>query len=89
MRNQTVRGKAVRRKVATGKAATTDSEKLLIIRALFIVVYNHEGSLLPFAVEFFHLLSDILEGTRAEDLELTMLDKDTLLRTMRELTQKD
>jgi hypothetical protein len=89
MRNKTVRGKTLRKKVVTGKAATTDSEKLLIIRALFIVVYNREESLLPFAVEFFHLLSEILEGTHAEDLQLTLLDRETLLRTMRELTQKD
>lgn len=84
-----MRNKAIRRKVTPGKTTATEAEKLLIIRALYIVVFNREESLLPYAVEFFHLLGSILEGTCAQDLRLTMIDPKVLLSTMDDLSKKD
>lgn len=84
-----VRNKTIRRKVAPGKTTITAEEKLLIIRALYVVVFNRDESLLPYAVEFFHLLGSILEGTRAADLSLTMIDQKILLSTMDDLSKKD
>ena len=84
-----VRHKTIRRKVTPGKTTATEAEKLLIIRALYIVVFNREESLLPYAVEFFHLLGSILEGTCAQDLQLTMIDPQVLQNTMDDLSKKD
>ena len=86
---QKVRNKTIRRKVTPGKTPTTGEEKLLIIRAFYIVVFNREESLIPYAVEFFHLLGSILEGTCAQDLQLKMIDKQVLLNTMNDLSKKD
>lgn len=74
-----VRNKAVR-------ATRSNEEKLRLIRALYVLVYNDPASIIPLAVELFHTLGHILEGVSPEELELYAIDKQRLLR---ELVQAD
>ncbi len=79
-----VRYKALRRRL--NRATTTDEEKLRALRALFMMVYNSEASLIPLTTELFHVLGDILEGTPPEELRLYRLNKETFLQTYEDLS---
>ena len=63
------------------KNTTTDAEKVRILRALYVLVYNSEESIIPLTAEIFHILGDILEGTSAEELPLRYIKKDRFLKT--------
>ena len=67
---------------------TTDAEKLRMIRALYIVVYNSEQSLLPMSTELFHTVGDILEGSSMDDLELHHVKKHRVIEAYADLTGK-
>ena len=67
----------------------TDADKLRVIRALYILAYTSEKSLVPIAVELFHLLGDILEGTPIGELELHSIDRKELLLTLEELSPQE
>ena len=71
-RNRTVRKITVR----------SPEEKLKSIRALYMLVYNDERSMVPLAVELFHTLGEILEGVPPEDLDLHLIDKDAPLKEL-------
>jgi hypothetical protein len=49
-----------------------------------MVVYNSDNSLIPLAVELFHALGAILEGTPMRHIDLRLVDKDAVLRELRE-----
>lgn len=70
----------------TVRTTRSNEEKLRIIRALYMLVYNDPISVIPLAVELFHTLGYILEGVAPEELELYQIDKQKLLR---ELVQAD
>lgn len=72
------------RKVAHFRS-TTDEEKVRVLRALYIMVYNAEESLIPYSVELFHTLGDILEGIPPEELDLHRIDKQKFLHELQEL----
>ncbi len=80
-----VRNKTVRRKLITGHLTVSDAEKLRIIRALYIVVFNGDQSLVPQATELFHLLGDIIEGKSIEDLRIRTIDYATFLQAYEDL----
>jgi len=61
---------------------TSSEEKLKVIRALYIMVYNSDQSLIPLTTELFHVLGDILEGVKPQELTLTQINKTTLLETI-------
>jgi hypothetical protein len=57
-----------------------DPDKTLrVVRALYMVTYNSEKSLLLCATELFHLLGDILEGVPPERLTMHQIDKSEVL----------
>lgn len=57
-----------------------DSDKTLrIVRALYMVAYNSEKSLLLCSTELFHVLGDVLEGVPPERLSMTQIDKSEVL----------
>jgi len=85
---QEVRFKAVRRKISRLRFINDDSQKVRMIRALYIIVFNAEESLIPLATELFHTIGEILEGTPPEELPLHRIPKPTFLDTYNELTQK-
>jgi len=62
----------------------TDREVVQKVRALYQVVYNSEASLIPLAVELFHALGSILEGTPMRHIDLRLVDKDSILRELKE-----
>lgn len=77
----------LRKKEPVGRGNnTSDEDKLRILRALYIVAYTSEDSLVPIAVELFHLLGAVLEGTHAEDLEINSIDTSLFLRTVADMT---
>jgi hypothetical protein len=80
-----VRNKTVRKKVTTGQSGVTDEEKLRLISALYIVVFNQPASLIPQATELFHLLGDILEGKPFEELQLRTINLPTFLQAYEDL----
>ena len=47
-----------------------------------MLVYNDERSVVPLAVELFHTIGEILEGTSPEDLDLHAIDKKALLKEL-------
>jgi len=59
-----------------------------MIRALYIIVFNAEESLIPLAVELFHTIGEILEGTPPEELPLHRISKNIFLNTYNDLIQK-
>ena len=67
LRNKAVRKKTGHRRIVL-TARVPDTEKLRLIRALYIMVYNDSTSLVPQSVELFHLLGDILEGKSIHEL---------------------
>ena len=71
-RNRTVRKVTVR----------SPEEKLRTLRALYMLVYNDERSLVPLATELFHTVGEILEGVPPEDLDLHLIDKKALLQEL-------
>lgn len=79
-----VRHKAIR-KINPSMPLTTDAEKLRILRALYIMIYNAEESLIPLTTELFHVIGEILEGTPAEQLGLNRIDKQKFLRELAEI----
>lgn len=81
-----VRDRTIRRKIKPRlRDATSADDKLRIIRALYIMVYNDDESLIPLTTELFHTLGEILEGIKPEDLSLTRIDKYELLKTIEAL----
>jgi hypothetical protein len=57
-----------------------DPDKTLrSVRALYMVVYNSEKSLLLCSTELFHILGDILEGVPPERLSMSQIDKSEVL----------
>lgn len=62
----------------------TDREVVQKVRALYQVVYNSEDSLIPLAVELFHALGSILEGTPMRHIDFRLVDKDSILRELKE-----
>ena len=66
-----------------------DIQKLTMIRALYIMVFNAEDSLIPLAVELFHLVGSILEGVPSENLPFSRVSKTTFLETYDDLLQRD
>jgi hypothetical protein len=85
---QEVRFKAIRRKISRLRFINDDSQKVRMIRALYIIVFNAEESLIPLATELFHTIGEILEGTPPEELPLHRVHKATFLKTYNDLTQK-
>lgn len=82
-----VRHKTLRRKLSANlRPLTTDAEKIRSLRALYMIVYNSEDSLIPLATELFHTLGDILEGIPPEELRLHRVDRDVFLQTYEELS---
>lgn len=65
--------------------ATTPEEKLKAIRALYMIVYNSDESLIPLTTELFHTLGAILEGVKPTDLPLNRVDKRIFLDTINSL----
>jgi hypothetical protein len=49
-----------------------------------MVVYNSDHSLIPLAVELFHAVGAILEGTPMRHIDLRLVDKDAVLRELKE-----
>lgn len=82
LRNRALR--TLPRKVVTGRPVAPEEEKLRLIRALYITVYNSKDSLAPQAVELFHVLGAILEGASVADLLLYRIDGE-FKRTVLEL----
>jgi hypothetical protein len=67
---------------------TSDTEKLRMIRALYVVVYNSENSLLPMSTELFHTIGAILEGATLDELELHNVPKHRVVEAYADLTGK-
>ena len=65
--------------------STSPEEKLKAIRALYMIVYNSDESLIPLTTELFHTLGAILEGVKPSDLPLSRVDKRILLETINSL----
>jgi hypothetical protein len=49
---------------------------------LYTIVYNAETPLQPIAVELFHLIGEILEGTPPGELDMHRIDKRTFLKEL-------
>jgi len=64
---------------------TSPEEKLKAIRALYIIVFNSDESLIPLTTELFHTLGSILEGVEPSELSLNRVDKNVLLKTISSL----
>ena len=72
-----------RRKINTRlRHATSPEEKLKAIRALYIMVYNSDESLIPLTTELFHTLGSILEGIAPNELTLAQLNKQIWIDTI-------
>ena len=84
-----LRHRTVRRKISTGtRKKVTLEEKLTCLRALYMVVYNGEDSIIPQATELFHLLGDVLEGTPPESLAFNRVNRKDVLDTYADLLAK-
>lgn len=62
----------------------SESDALRKIRALYMVVYNDEQSLIPLAIELFHAVGAILEGTPMRHIDLRLINKDAVLRELKD-----
>lgn len=71
-RNSTIRKVMVR----------SPEEKLKTLRALYMLVYNDERSIVPLAIELFHTLGEVLEGISPEELDLHLIDKKALIKEL-------
>jgi hypothetical protein len=49
-----------------------------------MVVYNDEQSLIPLAIELFHAVGAILEGTPMRHIDLRLINKDAVLRELKD-----
>jgi hypothetical protein len=58
---------------------TTPDEQLKILKAMYMVIYNSPEDLIPYALELFHTIGAILEGTPLQQLELHRIDKQRVL----------
>ena len=56
-----------------------------MLRALYILLYNGEESIIPLSVELFHVIGEILEGIPAEELELIRVNKAAFLEELQAL----
>lgn len=82
-----VRHKTLRRRVNSRlREATTDEEKVRIMRTLYIMVYNNEESIIPLTTELFHVYGEVLEGARPEELSLHRINKEKFLREYEEMS---
>ena len=59
-------------------------DKLRLIRALHVTAYNLNVPVEKLAVEFFYALGDALEGVKVEDLNLSIIGKEGVLRELDE-----
>ena len=82
---QDMRYKAVRKRSLGRNPQPSVAYKLRAIRALYIVVYNDEQSLIPLSIELFHLLGDILEGKSIAELEMHRINKNKVIATFDDL----
>lgn len=73
------------RKLNPAIPVTTDTEKVRMLRALYIMIFNAEESLIPLTTELFHVMGEILEGSAAEQLDLNRIDKQKFLRELAEI----
>ena len=81
-----LRQPALRKKVKPRlRDATSTEDKLRAIRALYIIVFNSDESLIPLTTELFHTLGEILEGITPDDLTLNRIDKRILIQTIEAL----
>jgi len=72
-----MRNKTLRRTVSPkGLPHTSDTEKIKILKALYMHTYNSDTSMIPMVVELFHLLGDILEGNSLDDLDFKHILRD-------------
>jgi hypothetical protein len=55
-------------------------DKLRAIRVLYMQVYNDDRSLIPLAVDLFHVIGEILEGISPQKLEMSLLNPKEFLR---------
>ena len=82
-----VRFKALRR--ASLKKRPNEAQRLAALRALYIMVFNAEESLIPLAVELFHLIGYILEGVSPEELPFSRVSRIRFLETYKDLLSRD
>ena len=82
LRKSPVRGRKIKSRLQN---ATSPEEKLKAIRALYIIVFNSDESLIPLTTELFHTLGHILEGIDPQDLSLSRVNKQVLLKTINSL----
>ncbi len=82
LRKSPLRGRKIKSRLQN---ATSSEEKLKMIRALYIMVYNSDESLIPLSTELFHTLGYILEGVEPQDLALSRVNKQVLLKTINSL----
>jgi hypothetical protein len=57
-------------------------DKLKMIRALHMASYNMTCPVDKMAVEFYYAIGDVLEGTKPEDLNLKVINKDAFLKEL-------
>ena len=82
LRQSPVRKKRMKSRLCN---STTSEEKLQAIRALYIMVFNSDESLIPLTTELFHALGSILEGVPPCELSLSRVDKSVFLETINTL----
>jgi len=80
----TVRKRTFRKLTTRLRPTTSDADKIRMLRTLYMLIYNDEASLIPLAVELFHVIGDVLEGVPPEDLHLHRVNKETFLRELAE-----
>ncbi len=84
-----VRHPAIRRKVKPRlRDATSPEDKLRAIRALYMMVFNDDTSLIPLTTELFHAVGELLEGIEPKDVDLNRIDKHVFLQTIEALQPK-
>lgn len=55
-------------------------DKLKKVQALYVTAFSSSVPVEVFAVEFFYLIGDVLEGKGAEELPLNKIPKDVFLQ---------
>lgn len=82
-----LRHKTIRKKIGSRVSCTTTcDEKIRTLRALYIMLYNQDRSIIPLTTELFHVLGEVLEGVPPEQLELRGIDQALLLATIEDLS---
>lgn len=74
------------RKITPSTPKISDSEKVRMLRTLYIMVFNSDDSIVPLATELFHIMGEILEGTPAEQLDLNGIDRNRFLQELAEIS---